>query len=151
MISKGICFHWAKGGDDVGQLYFAKEEEFLEIMALVGMTKKPMHVRRLQTTLVEWFNNPTAFEIPLSSEGKSPDSCKLCKILFTFSFFCRTEPSVPGAQSVRWDPGVQSFAIVGKRKFAVSLQLSREHLVHLDDARRSLDAVQLDPAGAHPD
>lgn len=42
------------GGDDVQQLCDADEEEFLEIMSLVGMTQKPLHVRRLQKALIEW-------------------------------------------------------------------------------------------------
>ncbi|CAN7981423.1 unnamed protein product, partial [Ixodes pacificus] len=46
------------GGDDVQQLCEAGEEEFLEIMALVGMASKPLHVRRLQKALQEWVNNP---------------------------------------------------------------------------------------------
>ncbi len=54
--------HWvpvdAVGGDDVQQLCEAGEEEFLEIMALVGMASKPLHVRRLQKALQEWVTNP---------------------------------------------------------------------------------------------
>ncbi|WAR05361.1 NAB1-like protein [Mya arenaria] len=50
------------GGDDVQQLCEAGEEEFLEIMALVGMASKPLHVRRLQKALQEWVANPAAFE-----------------------------------------------------------------------------------------
>lgn len=46
------------GGDDVQQLCEAGEEEFLEIMALVGMASKPLHVRRLQKALHEWVTNP---------------------------------------------------------------------------------------------
>ncbi|KAJ1526326.1 hypothetical protein ONE63_009475 [Megalurothrips usitatus] len=46
------------GGDDLQQLCEAGEEEFLEIMALVGMANKPLHVRRMQKALQEWFNNP---------------------------------------------------------------------------------------------
>lgn len=46
------------GGDDVQQLCEAGEEEFLEIMALVGMASKPLHVRRLQKSLQEWVTNP---------------------------------------------------------------------------------------------
>ena len=46
------------GGDDVHQLCEAGEEEFLEIMALVGMASKPLHVRRLQKALQEWVQNP---------------------------------------------------------------------------------------------
>ena len=50
------------GGDDVPQLCEAGEDEFLEIMALVGMAAKPLHVRRLQKTLQEFVTNPSAFE-----------------------------------------------------------------------------------------
>lgn len=46
------------GGDDVQQLCDAGEEEFLEIMALIGMASKPLHVRRLQKALHEWMNQP---------------------------------------------------------------------------------------------
>ncbi|XP_052701197.1 NGFI-A-binding protein homolog isoform X2 [Crassostrea angulata] len=48
----------AQGGDDVQQLCEAGEEEFLEIMALVGMASKPLHVRRLQKALQEFVQNP---------------------------------------------------------------------------------------------
>ncbi|XP_063585723.1 NGFI-A-binding protein 1-like [Penaeus indicus] len=48
----------SQGGDDVQQLCEAGEEEFLEIMALVGMASKPLHVRRLQKALQEWVSNP---------------------------------------------------------------------------------------------
>ncbi|KAK3579273.1 hypothetical protein CHS0354_033351 [Potamilus streckersoni] len=57
----------AQGGDDVQQLCEAGEEEFLEIMALVGMASKPLHVRRLQKSLQEWVANPAAFQAPSSS------------------------------------------------------------------------------------
>ncbi len=46
------------GGDDVQQLCDAGEQEFLEIMALIGMASKPLHVRRLQKALHEWMNQP---------------------------------------------------------------------------------------------
>ncbi|XP_065092392.1 NGFI-A-binding protein homolog isoform X2 [Ochlerotatus camptorhynchus] len=55
------------GGDDLQQLCEACEEEFLEIMALVGMASKPLHVRRLQKALQEWVTNPSAFQSPLTS------------------------------------------------------------------------------------
>ncbi|XP_060869249.1 NGFI-A-binding protein homolog [Metopolophium dirhodum] len=55
------------GGDDLQQLCDAGEEEFLEIMALVGMASKPLHVRRLQKALHEWVSNPTMFQAPLTS------------------------------------------------------------------------------------
>lgn len=55
-------FHFStSGGDDVQQLCEAGEEEFLEIMALVGMASKPLHVRRLQKALQEWTTNPGKF------------------------------------------------------------------------------------------
>ncbi|XP_060537237.1 NGFI-A-binding protein homolog isoform X2 [Cylas formicarius] len=53
------------GGDDVQQLCDAGEEEFLEIMSLVGMASKPLHVRRLQKSLQEWVTNPLKFKLPL--------------------------------------------------------------------------------------
>uniref|UniRef100_A0A336MJS0 CSON002733 protein n=1 Tax=Culicoides sonorensis TaxID=179676 RepID=A0A336MJS0_CULSO len=58
------------GGDDVQQLCDAGEEEFLEIMALVGMASKPLHVRRLQKALHEYMTNPSAFQAPLPSVDK---------------------------------------------------------------------------------
>lgn len=39
------------GGDDIDQIMGCDENEFLEIMSLVGMASKPLHVRRLQRTL----------------------------------------------------------------------------------------------------
>lgn len=59
-----------QGGDDVQQLCDAGEEEFLEIMALVGMASKPLHVRRLQKALQEWVTNPSLFQAPIPSNGK---------------------------------------------------------------------------------
>ena len=41
------------------QLCEAGEEEFLEIMALVGMASKPLHVRRLQKALQDWVTTPS--------------------------------------------------------------------------------------------
>ena len=58
------------GGDDVQQLCDAGEDEFLEIMALVGMASKPLHVRRFQKALAEWVSNPAAFKVPLSNIGE---------------------------------------------------------------------------------
>ncbi|XP_016120710.1 NGFI-A-binding protein 2-like, partial [Sinocyclocheilus grahami] len=56
-----------QGGDDVQQLCEAGEEEFLEIMALVGMATKPLHVRRLQKALRDWAANPMLFNQPLAT------------------------------------------------------------------------------------
>lgn len=53
------------------QLCDAGEEEFLEIMALVGMASKPLHVRRLQKALHEWMTNPSLFQ---SSSSAPPSS-----------------------------------------------------------------------------
>ncbi|XP_051980337.1 NGFI-A-binding protein 1a [Xyrauchen texanus] len=65
-----LCYYEAfiqQGGDDVQQLCEAGEEEFLEIMALVGMATKPLHVRRLQKALRDWVTNPSLFNQPLTS------------------------------------------------------------------------------------
>lgn len=52
-----------QGGDDVQQFCDASEDEFKEIVALVGMSTKPLHTRRLQKALVEW----------KSKRGNSPE------------------------------------------------------------------------------
>ncbi|CAL4064850.1 unnamed protein product [Meganyctiphanes norvegica] len=62
----------SQGGDDVQQLCEAGEEEFLEIMALVGMASKPLHVRRLQKALQEWVSNPGLFLMPLTPPAPPP-------------------------------------------------------------------------------
>lgn len=49
------------------QLCDAGEDEFLEIMALVGMASKPLHVRRFQKALAEWVNDPAAFQTPFTT------------------------------------------------------------------------------------
>ena len=59
VMTSGVCpLCDVTGGDDVQQLCEAGEEEFLEIMALVGMASKPLHVRRLQKALQEWVSSP---------------------------------------------------------------------------------------------
>lgn len=79
------------GGDDVRQLCEAGEEEFLEIMALVGMANKPLHVRRLQKSLHEWMTDPNAFRASLSnidspSASFSPESSTVNTRVNTVSF-----------------------------------------------------------------
>lgn len=54
------------------QLCDAGEEEFLEIMALVGMASKPLHVRRLQKSLHEWMTNPSLFQSPAPPNSDAP-------------------------------------------------------------------------------
>lgn len=44
-----------QGGDDIDQLCEATEDEFKEITKLVGMQTKPLHIRRLQKALVEFW------------------------------------------------------------------------------------------------
>ncbi|XP_034943772.1 NGFI-A-binding protein homolog [Chelonus insularis] len=81
------------GGDDVQQLCDAGEEEFLEIMALVGMASKPLHVRRLQKALQEWITNPSLFQTPVV-----PTNATTCKNSTTVTFAAaspRTHQSTP--------------------------------------------------------
>ena len=49
------------GGDDVDQMMQSDEQEFLEIMKLIGMASKPLHVRRLQRTLQEFSRDRAVF------------------------------------------------------------------------------------------
>ncbi|XP_031828448.1 NGFI-A-binding protein homolog isoform X2 [Nomia melanderi] len=81
------------GGDDVQQLCDAGEEEFLEIMALVGMASKPLHVRRLQKALQEWLTNPSLFQTPVVPTNAT------CKNPSTIGFACASpRPQVQNLQ-----------------------------------------------------
>ncbi|OZC11280.1 NAB region 2 [Onchocerca flexuosa] len=53
----------AQGGDDINQFMTCDEHEFLEIMSVVGMASKPLHVRRFQRTLTEFSKDPDAFNL----------------------------------------------------------------------------------------
>lgn len=59
------------GADDINQLVEADEDEFLEIMSLVGMTRKPLHVRRLQRALSVW-RRSSQFECATSEQARPP-------------------------------------------------------------------------------
>ncbi|CAI4223687.1 unnamed protein product [Auanema sp. JU1783] len=52
-----------QGGDDINQIMQCDEQEFLEIMSLVGMLSKPLHVRRLQRALSEFSKDQAAFNM----------------------------------------------------------------------------------------
>lgn len=77
-----LKFYVFSGGDDVQQLCDAGEDEFLEIMALVGMASKPLHVRRFQKALAEWVSNPASFKVPLSNIGEF--NCPMHNLIFVF-------------------------------------------------------------------
>ncbi|XP_055995872.1 NGFI-A-binding protein 1-like isoform X2 [Ostrea edulis] len=111
----------AQGGDDVQQLCEAGEEEFLEIMALVGMASKPLHVRRLQKALQEFVQNPAAFQssLPASSSHVSPQtittpSSHLATMVTTVPKVELSQPVYPtvtmttssSSSSVGWAPSV---------------------------------------------
>uniref|UniRef100_A0AC35GF77 Uncharacterized protein n=1 Tax=Panagrolaimus sp. PS1159 TaxID=55785 RepID=A0AC35GF77_9BILA len=49
------------GGDDIDQLMQCDETEFLEIMRLIGMASKPLHVRRFQRTLADFSKDRATF------------------------------------------------------------------------------------------
>ncbi|XP_072927420.1 NGFI-A-binding protein 1-like isoform X2 [Hemitrygon akajei] len=85
-----------QGGDDVRQLCEAGEEEFLEIMALVGMATKPLHVRRMQKALREWGANPAAFSsLPqFRLAGASPQNSKRKSV-------SSSENAFPGSKRLR--------------------------------------------------
>lgn len=91
-FARGVLFHrlpfflsslfddyyrkYPTGGDDVTQLCEASKDEFDEIIELVGMNQKPLHIRRLQKAIREWSKNPE-----MSTESKSevviPPSAKV--------------------------------------------------------------------------
>ncbi|XP_032598822.2 NGFI-A-binding protein homolog [Drosophila grimshawi] len=93
------------GGDDVQQLYDAGEEEFLEIMALVGMASKPLHVRRLQKALHEWANNPSLFQGPMLPQ------LGLCETPTkpALAFNPETTPALPRSKFSSFNSAASSF------------------------------------------
>ncbi|KAI6196732.1 hypothetical protein M3Y94_01143800 [Aphelenchoides besseyi] len=63
----------SQGGDDIDQIMQCDEREFLEIMSLVGMASKPLHVRRLQRTLMEFSRDRITFlQEAISQIGPPP-------------------------------------------------------------------------------
>lgn len=55
---KSIFFFFLfEGGDDINQLVDADEKEFKEIVELVGMASKPLHVKRLRKAIDEYKNS----------------------------------------------------------------------------------------------
>ena len=62
----------AKGGDDVEYLRNASDDDFQEIMRLVGMDSKPIHVMRLKTTLKEWGEKEEKPTAPPAPSEKYP-------------------------------------------------------------------------------
>uniref|UniRef100_A0A0N4UD70 SAM domain-containing protein n=1 Tax=Dracunculus medinensis TaxID=318479 RepID=A0A0N4UD70_DRAME len=65
----------AQGGDDINQFMTCDEHEFLEIMSVVGMASKPLHVRRFQRTLTEYNE-----EYKIQEFSKDPDAFNLVAI-----------------------------------------------------------------------
>ena len=59
----GSVFHYVK--PNLIKIYY------LEIMALVGMASKPLHVRRLQKALQEWVQNPGNYKLLIVIQCKS--------------------------------------------------------------------------------
>lgn len=45
---------WFKGGDDLKQLADAENDDFQEIITLVGMVSKPLHVKRFKKALADY-------------------------------------------------------------------------------------------------
>ncbi|XP_033625040.1 NGFI-A-binding protein 1-like [Asterias rubens] len=90
-----------QGGDDVNQLCEASEEEFSEILSLVGMATKPLHIRRLQKVLQEWAQeNNVAFH-PAQS------SAQINNMGYAQSLSLQTHNS-PMAMGAQWGQHAQS-------------------------------------------
>ncbi|XP_067686825.1 titin homolog isoform X1 [Haliotis asinina] len=95
----------AQGGDDVQQLCEAGEEEFLEIMALVGMASKPLHVRRLQKALQEWVANPGAFQGPGTTQSSSPAPGSITAVVRDQNLgYIHSTPPTSVVNAPTWNP-----------------------------------------------
>jgi hypothetical protein len=107
------------GGDDVQQLCDAGEEEFLEIMALVGMASKPLHVRRLQKALQEWLTNPCKVS-PVCHESWRFYQLSCSSLLLTCAALFQT-PVVPANATAAKSSSAVSFACASPRPQMQSL------------------------------
>lgn len=148
------------GGDDVQQLCDAGEEEFLEIMALVGMARKPLHVRRFQKSLHEWLLNPSAFRQPLDTAADAPASPRSMDAACLLSV---ASPSpTPSATSTSPQPQVPAAGVTLDSRHVARLATAAQRLVrHLPPvepsgrrkASRELEAVlsadEADPRRMH--
>uniref|UniRef100_A0A0B6ZMQ6 NAB co-repressor domain-containing protein n=1 Tax=Arion vulgaris TaxID=1028688 RepID=A0A0B6ZMQ6_9EUPU len=97
-----------QGGDDVQQLCEAGEDEFLEIMALVGMASKPLHVRRLQKALQEWVSTPSVFE----ASKKCPTH--------VMSITCSSAQNVSPSHSIERTSNLQDYKITPSQSSTIS-------------------------------
>uniref|UniRef100_A0A914Z0I6 Uncharacterized protein n=1 Tax=Panagrolaimus superbus TaxID=310955 RepID=A0A914Z0I6_9BILA len=98
------------GGDDIDQLMQCDETEFLEIMRLIGMASKPLHVRRFQRTLADFSKDratflrqaavhigpPPVMDFPTSSQTSSLQAA----IQFLIPGFNPTEQYLPTTTSI---------------------------------------------------
>ncbi len=55
-LSQYMSLFVEQGGDDIDQLLEADETEFKEIVDLVGMSAKPLHVKRFRKAIDEYRN-----------------------------------------------------------------------------------------------
>lgn len=60
-----MLFFSCLGGDDIDQLLEADEAELKEIVDLVGMSAKPLHVKRLRKAIDEYKGSKLNGELDL--------------------------------------------------------------------------------------
>jgi transposase len=79
-----------QGGDDLNQLLEADEEEFKEICDLVGMSSKPLHVKRLRKAIDELKSqkNTQLYNLTTSKSSSSSSSSTSSTTSFSISNLC---------------------------------------------------------------
>ncbi|XP_022105588.1 NGFI-A-binding protein 2-like isoform X2 [Acanthaster planci] len=122
-----------QGGDDVTQLCEASNEEFMEILALVGMSSKPLHIRRLQRALQEWAkeNNVPCLQTQPSTAPQQPP---LNSMPYA-SGLAGMQPQGPTARSVvtQWGPAHPS----PSNQWNTGQPLASEHSSPSDSPRQT--------------
>ena len=82
-----ILFYNVKsGGDDINQLCEADDAEFKEICDLVGMSSKPLHVRRLRKAIHEYKADVLKIKDKLNSRQGHNGMFYISSILLFFSY-----------------------------------------------------------------
>ncbi|XP_038115160.1 LOW QUALITY PROTEIN: NGFI-A-binding protein homolog [Culex quinquefasciatus] len=110
----------AMGGDDLEQ-FTSSSQEFMEIVDLVGMQSKPLHVRRLQKALQEWIANPSAFQTPLASMDTP---CRYSYSPGPVPLVSNVTASYPPAAAAAATPYAPTSSFVGNPSSSTNLQPS---------------------------
>ncbi|CAD6199092.1 unnamed protein product [Caenorhabditis auriculariae] len=152
----------SQGGDDINQIMQCDEHEFLEIMSLVGMLTKPLHVRRLQRALNEFSKDQSAFNLtalqqigpppvsPYTLNGADPMSLLLPGISMLNSLSSSSEGVASDATSPSHNAVGSSSSHGGNNSVALAFELAPPVLEPMAPHRRVVSSGREDVVVGSP-